>query len=136
QTGSACAATCSLLRYQLTNRNFSVRSPSVSGHAGTQGLGAASIPWCRLPQPEYFLKHNAANLHRILTSHPTQSRAVAQEARSPAATLVQRSVHALVQTLLHRLDDAPELRFVRGVLLESMDGNSYRPGPELLPTLE
>jgi DNA-binding winged helix-turn-helix (wHTH) protein len=61
---------------------------------------------------------------------------VAQETRSPAATLVQRSVHALVQTLLHRLEDAPELQFVRGVLLESMDGHSYRPEPELLPTLE
>jgi DNA-binding winged helix-turn-helix (wHTH) protein len=45
-------------------------------------------------------------------------------------------VHALVQTLLHRLDDAPEFRFVRGVLLESMDGNSYRSEAELLPTLE
>jgi DNA-binding winged helix-turn-helix (wHTH) protein len=61
---------------------------------------------------------------------------VAQETRSPAATLAQHSVHALVQTLLQRLHDAPELQFVRGVLLEAMDGHSYRPEPELLPTLE
>jgi hypothetical protein len=61
--------------------------------------------------------------------------AVVQDTRSPAATLVHHSVHALVQTLLHRLHDAPELQFVRGVLLESMDGHTHRHEPELLDTL-
>ncbi|MBV9358861.1 MAG: helix-turn-helix domain-containing protein [Chloroflexi bacterium] len=59
-----------------------------------------------------------------------------QSTRSPAAAVVQHSVHALLHTLLRRLHDAPELQFVRGVLLESMDGRASRHEPELLPTLE
>jgi DNA-binding winged helix-turn-helix (wHTH) protein len=49
---------------------------------------------------------------------------------------VQHSVRTLVETLLYRLHDAPELQFVRGVLLEAMDGPAIRHEPELLPTLE
>jgi DNA-binding winged helix-turn-helix (wHTH) protein len=61
---------------------------------------------------------------------------VDHEAGSPAATLVRDSAQALVQSLLRRVYDAPELQFVRGVLLESMDGHAHREHEELLKTLE